>query len=334
VVGIDISKPTIERARDEFRGAPLCVAGADVRALPFQDGSFDAIYSMGTIEHFAETEQAVGELLRVLKPGGRAIVGVPNRHDPFLRPLMVAVLYRLGLYGYGFEKSYSRAALRKMLTSAGFVVVGDDGVLFIPGWLRMLDLLLHTRVPRLACVTRVAVRVFSWLEHNVPAVRRHGYLVAAIVERPHPTTQSRRYSAMGREWLVDAFGCQPRALRSRQVLQSIFVAIVSKLGLKTVGLPMWHTFEGEAGITGLQGLCESHLACHTYPEEGYAAFSLYCCRPDIEEWPWRERLAEALGATEVTVRVARRGPSFGTEQDPRGEPTDVQGAAVKSSRAP
>ena len=307
VVGIDISKPTIDRAREEFRGAPLCAAGADVRALPFRDCSFDAIYSMGTIEHFAETEQAVGELLRVLKPGGRAIIGVPNRHDPFLRPLMVALLYRLGLYGYGFEKSYSRAALREMLTDAGFVVVGDDGVLFIPGWLRMLDLLFHTRVPILARVTGAAVRVFTWLERSVPAVHRHGYLVAAIAERPHPATQRRRFSAVGREWLVDAFGCDPRALRSRETLQSLFAAIVAKLGLKTVGLPMWHTFEGEAGITGLQGLCESHLACHTYPEEGYAAFSLYCCRPDIEEWPWRERLAQALGATDVTVRVAERG---------------------------
>ena len=316
VVGIDISKPTIDRARQEFRGAPLRAACADVRALPFQDESFDVIYSMGTIEHFAETKQAIRELLRVLKPGGRAIVGVPNRLDPFLRPLFVAVLYRLGLYDYGFEKSYSRTTLRRMLTDAGFSVVGDDGILFIPGWLRMLDLLFHTRMPSLARVTKALVRAFTWLEKNVPAVRRHGYLVVAIAERPHQATQNRQFSSVGCEWLVDAFGCQPHALRSRERLQSLFAAIISGLGLKTVGLPMWHTFEGEAGITGLQGLCESHLTCHTYPEAGYAAFSLYCCRPDVGEWPWRERLAEVLGATEVSVRVVSRGKSQGT--DPHG----------------
>jgi S-adenosylmethionine decarboxylase len=309
VFGIDISKPTVDLARREFHGAPLYAAGADVRALPFRDGSFDAIYSMGTIEHFAETDQAMRELLRVLKPGGRAIIGVPNRHDPFLRPLMVAVLYRLGLYGYGFEKCYSRATLRKMLEDAGFVFVADDGVLFIPGWLRMLDLLCHTRFPRLAGLTGVAVRLFSWLERNVPAVHRHGYLIAAIVERPHTTTESRRFSAVGREWMIDAFGCSPEALRSREVLQSIFAAVVADTRLHTVGEPLWHVFEGEAGVTGLQGLCESHLACHTYPEAGYAAFSLYCCRADIAEWPWQERLAQALGATSVTVRMARRGQS-------------------------
>lgn len=184
VVGVDISDPVVRMARAEFAGAPLRAVNADVRALPFSDGSFDAIYSMGTIEHFPETEDAVRELFRVLKPGGRAIVGVPNRHDPFLRPLMVAILYRLGLYGYGFEKSYSRKTLRKMLEAAGFVVDGDDAILFIPGWLRMLDLLCHTRFPFAARFTAAGVRLFWWIDVHVPAVRRHGYLVTATGERP------------------------------------------------------------------------------------------------------------------------------------------------------
>ena len=63
-----------------------------MRRLPFADDSFDAIYSMGTVEHFVETEASVAELARVLRPGGRLILGVPNRHDPFLRPLLVAAL--------------------------------------------------------------------------------------------------------------------------------------------------------------------------------------------------------------------------------------------------
>ena len=101
------------------RGAAARRPSADVRDLPFRDASFDAIYSMGTIEHFDETERAVEEMARVLKPGGRAIVGVPNRHDPFLRPLLATVLQAVGLYAYGYEKSYSRRALRQMLERAG-----------------------------------------------------------------------------------------------------------------------------------------------------------------------------------------------------------------------
>ena len=97
--GIDISRPIVEQARRGFNGLPLGATLADVRVLPFAEASFDAIYSMGTVEHFPETQQAVDELARVLKPGGRLILGVPNLHDPFLRPLLVRVLLKVNRYG-------------------------------------------------------------------------------------------------------------------------------------------------------------------------------------------------------------------------------------------
>ena len=108
--GVDISPGIVRGARRNFEERSLTLHGvlSDVRALPFPSGSFDAIYSMGTVEHFADTDGAIREIFRVVRPGGRVVIGVPNRWDPFLRPLLVVLLYRLGLYGYGFEKSYSR----------------------------------------------------------------------------------------------------------------------------------------------------------------------------------------------------------------------------------
>ena len=184
--GVDISLPIVRRAYGQFTERALLLNGvvADVRSLPFQSASFDAIYSMGTIEHFDETEAAVREVFRVLKPGGRAVVGVPNRWDPFLRPLLVALLYRLGLYGYGFEKSYSRRALRRMLERAGFEVTGEAGILFIPGWLRMLDLACHARAPGLGWITRMAVSPFASLSSRFPWIRRYGYLLTAVGVKP------------------------------------------------------------------------------------------------------------------------------------------------------
>ena len=184
--GIDISAPTAILAKASFthHSSPLRAAVADVRELPFGDASFDAIYSMGTIEHFDETERAVEEMARVLKPGGRAIVGVPNRHDPFLRPLLATVLQALGLYAYGYEKSYSRRALRAMLQRAGLTVVAETAILFIPGWLRMLDLACHAGCRPLAAVTGALVRPFVFFDRYVPAVRRHGYLLATVVMKP------------------------------------------------------------------------------------------------------------------------------------------------------
>jgi len=187
--GIDISKPTVRQAGAAFvprpgERQPLRGVVADVRELPFRSASFDAIYSMGTIEHFDGTERAVDEMARVLRPGGRAIVGVPNRHDPFLRPLFVTILQALGLYGYGYERSYSRRALRRMLEGAGLVVVAESGLLFIPGWLRMLDLACHAWCRPLAAVTGALVRPFMLLARHVPGVRKHGYLLATVVSRP------------------------------------------------------------------------------------------------------------------------------------------------------
>lgn len=182
--GVDISAPTVIQARAAFPRDVLRCAVSDVRELPFRDASFDAIYSMGTIEHFAETERAVEEMARVLKPGGRAIVGVPNRHDPFLRPVLAAALQGLGLYAYGYEKAYSRRALREMLEKAGLTVVAETAILFIPGWLRMLDLACHAWCPPLARVTGACVWPFVLLDRHVPAVRRHGYLLATVVVKP------------------------------------------------------------------------------------------------------------------------------------------------------
>jgi SAM-dependent methyltransferase len=184
--GVDISEPTVMQARGAFDGEPLRCAVSDVRELPFVDASFDAIYSMGTIEHFDETERAVAEMARVLKPGGRAIIGVPNRHDPFLRPLLATALQAMGLYAYGYEKSYSRRALRKMLERAGLTVVAETAILFIPGWLRMLDLACHSWCPPLSRITAACVAPFAFLDRHAPSVRRHGYLLATVVTKLEP----------------------------------------------------------------------------------------------------------------------------------------------------
>ncbi len=111
---------------------------------------------------------------------------------------------------------------------------------------------------------------------------------------------------LGVEWLVDAHGCAPAALRSREVLAGIFDRIVRDLRLRPGGDALWRVFPEGGGVTGLLLLTESHLACHTFPERGFAGFNLYCCGPH-EAWPWEERLGEILQASRVSVRCYPRG---------------------------
>jgi SAM-dependent methyltransferase len=186
VYGIDISIEILKDAEAAFRDCPARrgFAVSDVRAISFASGVFDGIYSMGTIEHFKEHEQAVRECFRVLRKGGIAVMGVPNARDPFLRPLLAGVLQRLGLYAYGYEKAFSMKALERLLVAQGFEVVDRTGILFIPGWLRMLDLWLYVRDPKLGALTAPAVAFFAGFHRRFLRLGRHGYLIACVVRKP------------------------------------------------------------------------------------------------------------------------------------------------------
>jgi S-adenosylmethionine decarboxylase len=110
----------------------------------------------------------------------------------------------------------------------------------------------------------------------------------------------------GQEWLVDASGCVPERLKNAAALAALFEELVVLLELKVVGQPQWHVFPEPGGITGLALLAESHLAIHTFPEHGFAALNVYCCRqrqrPDFEAL-----VARHLGAKSSHVRELARG---------------------------
>ena len=110
---------------------------------------------------------------------------------------------------------------------------------------------------------------------------------------------------LGREDFIDARGCDPAALASREIVARVFDRVASDLRLHVLD-QCWHTFPAPGGVTGILLLSESHLTVHTFPEWGVATFNLYCCRPK-PDWPWAQQLQELLGATDVHVRSLRRG---------------------------
>ncbi len=77
VVGIDISKPGLEncRARMEQKGiGGIAYKEGTVLNLPFDDESFDFVYSNGVLHHTRDLVKGVHELLRVLKRGGHGFL--------------------------------------------------------------------------------------------------------------------------------------------------------------------------------------------------------------------------------------------------------------------
>jgi SAM-dependent methyltransferase len=186
VYGIDISASILNEARLQFDKSRLkySFGVSDLRQIAVRDESFDFLYSMGTIEHFPEYRQAIKECYRVLKRNGVAIIGVPNKCDPFLRPLMVSVLNKMGLYAYGYEKSFRMRELERMLQDAGFKVVDKTGILFMPGWLRMADLFLYVTRPEMTWLTSPLISLCSFLYKKFLFLRPHSYLIACVAQKP------------------------------------------------------------------------------------------------------------------------------------------------------
>jgi SAM-dependent methyltransferase len=186
VFAFDLSQTVTAQARRNGGCHAGCqrVACADIREFPFRDQSFDCLYTMGTIEHICEYRQSLREIRRVLRPGGKAVVGVPYRWDPFLRPLLVTVLELLDRYPYAPEKSFSAGELRRDLEGAGLRVLQRTGILALPGILRLADLYFHRRGSRLDALTAALSVPFERCERRFQLARNLGYLMAMVVERP------------------------------------------------------------------------------------------------------------------------------------------------------
>ena len=75
----DIEESRVAQARAATGHAIV----ADAGKLPYGSGRFDTVLSNEVLEHVPDDRLALREMLRVLKPGGRAVIFCPNRWYPF-----------------------------------------------------------------------------------------------------------------------------------------------------------------------------------------------------------------------------------------------------------
>jgi ubiquinone/menaquinone biosynthesis C-methylase UbiE len=80
--GVDLSDRGVElvRGRLDREGLSSELHVADAERLPFEDASFDVVYSWGVLHHTPDTPRAFAEAIRVLRPEGRLCVMVYARH--------------------------------------------------------------------------------------------------------------------------------------------------------------------------------------------------------------------------------------------------------------
>jgi SAM-dependent methyltransferase len=122
IVGFDVEKPVIEKARQAADKAGLLDRVTFVQAapggLPFADGSFDVVFSKDALVHVADKDAIFREIARVLAPGGVfAASDWMISHDGAPSPDMRAYLDAEGLsFGMASADRYLKA-----MAGAGFV---------------------------------------------------------------------------------------------------------------------------------------------------------------------------------------------------------------------
>lgn len=127
--GVDLTERGVELTRERLalEGLSAEVMRADAESLPFESNTFDVVYSYGVLHHSPHTVRAIGEVYRVLKPGGTALVMVYH-----LRSWTTLMLW--GLHGVAKGQPFKspRRAVYDNLESPGTKVytVGEARALF------------------------------------------------------------------------------------------------------------------------------------------------------------------------------------------------------------
>ncbi len=90
-VGGDYTMALLREARGHLPDTPL--VRLDAQRLPFLDRTFDAVLMLEMVYYVADQEAAFSECRRVLKPGGKLMVCLPNRDRPDFNPSPYSTRY-------------------------------------------------------------------------------------------------------------------------------------------------------------------------------------------------------------------------------------------------
>lgn len=147
-LGVDISKAAVEASRNRGLDA---VQVSDASDLPCESSSFDLAVCFDVLEHHFSPQLVAAEVLRVLRPGGRFLVTVPNvAHWRRRADLMLGRWNPLGdeqsvrrPWRDPHIRFFGRASLHRMLEETGFLNVRVDGLsgaflVHIPGLRRFV----------------------------------------------------------------------------------------------------------------------------------------------------------------------------------------------------
>ena len=184
VFGVEIERERALEARERAAG----VVQSPGERLPFADAAFDVVFSHEVLEHVADDRACAAEMVRVVRPGGRIVVFVPNR----LYPFETHGIFWRGRYRFGnaplvnwlpdrlrnrlapHVRAYTAGGLRRLFAGLPVRIVHHTRI--FPG---------YDNVVARAPVLGRAVRAITYALEHTP-LRTFGLSHLLVVEREEP----------------------------------------------------------------------------------------------------------------------------------------------------
>jgi SAM-dependent methyltransferase len=140
------------------KGGCWALLAADIIRLPFDDHSFDLVLCSEVLEHIHADDEAIAELLRILKPGGQLVVSVP-RWWPEKICWWLSKSYRQNEGGH--IRIYGKVRLKKQICAAGTRYCGAHHAhsLHAPYWWLKCLLGIDNEAP---LIIRLYKRLLTW----------------------------------------------------------------------------------------------------------------------------------------------------------------------------
>lgn len=187
--GFDLAHATVRQAAQRFPDSSDGLFCCDVRRLAIASNSLDLIVSTSTLDHLnsvRELRNAIGELARALKPGGRLILTLDNSRNPIYWALRL--MSRLGWLPFHLGVTVSRARMIGMLEQVGLEVLDSRMLIHNP---RLLSTALFLGLRRLFGsradgLIAGLLRLFATLE-RLPTREFTACFSAACARKPFPT---------------------------------------------------------------------------------------------------------------------------------------------------
>ena len=135
VTGVDISLEAVTHAAAKYPHPVLTFVQGSVTAIPLADASVDLVTSFETIEHLTDHEAMLGEIRRVLRPGGLLLISSPDKYEYSDLPGYANEYHVKELYRHEFEtllkNTFSHTRMLGQRVVFGSLIGAEDEAPFV-----------------------------------------------------------------------------------------------------------------------------------------------------------------------------------------------------------